>query len=247
MSKQIFSLSTPLLNAAGILGFAPDARSPVDMARLGAFVTNPVSRAARTPARGERYIPYPGGFLLHTGLPNPGLNAVIRLYKTRWARSPLPVIVHLLAQEAASLRKMVEQLEDVEGVMGVEIGLPPDGDADLAYGLAAAAVGELPVIVRVPFKCCAEIAEAVAETGVSAVSLAAPRGTLTGQDGNLVSGRLYGPAVFALALGAVRKLAGLGIPLIGAGGVYRQADVDAMLAAGAMAVQLDAVLWRGGF
>ncbi len=247
MTKQLFFLSIPLLNAAGTLGFTPDARSPVDMARLGAFVTNPVSRAARTPARGERYIPYPGGFLLHTGLPNPGLSAVIRLYGKRWARSPLPVIVHLLAHEAASLGKMVERLEDVEGVMGVEIGLPPDGDPDLAYGMAAAALGELPVIVRVPFECCDEIAAAVAEAGVSAISLGAPRGTLMGQDGNLVSGRLYGPGVFALALEAVHKLSGLGIPLIGAGGVYRQADVDAMLSAGAMAVQLDAVLWRGDF
>jgi dihydroorotate dehydrogenase len=36
------------------------------------------------------------------------------------------------------------------------------------------------------------------------------------------------------------------VPVIGAGGVYSQAQVESMLAAGALAVQVDAILWRGG-
>ena len=35
-----------------------------------------------------------------------------------------------------------------------------------------------------------------------------------------------------------------GIPVIGAGGVYSQQHADAMLAEGALAVQLDSVFWR---
>jgi dihydroorotate dehydrogenase len=42
-------------------------------------------------------------------------------------------------------------------------------------------------------------------------------------------------------------LAGAGVPVIGGGGVYKQEQVEAMKEAGALAVQLDAVLWRGGF
>jgi dihydroorotate dehydrogenase len=37
----------------------------------------------------------------------------------------------------------------------------------------------------------------------------------------------------------------LNIPIIGAGGLYSQANVDTLLAMGAFAVQLDSVLWRG--
>ncbi|RPI29157.1 MAG: hypothetical protein EHM70_15985 [Chloroflexota bacterium] len=58
---------------------------------------------------------------------------------------------------------------------------------------------------------------------------------------------MYGPAVFPFALEAVRALAQSGTPVIGAGGVYTPEQAEAMLAAGALAVQLDAVLWKGGW
>jgi dihydroorotate dehydrogenase len=35
--------------------------------------------------------------------------------------------------------------------------------------------------------------------------------------------------------------------VIGSGGVYTPAQAEAMLQAGAIAVQLDAVFWRGGW
>jgi dihydroorotate dehydrogenase len=60
-----------------------------------------------------------------------------------------------------------------------------------------------------------------------------------------VRGRLYGPALLPLALEVVSAIARQGIAVIGAGGLYRQEDIDAMLSAGAAAVQLDAVFWRG--
>jgi dihydroorotate dehydrogenase (NAD+) catalytic subunit len=246
MSKIDLFLDKPLMNAAGTLGFSPDLKSPVDVTQFGAFVTNPVSWLPRTPAKGTRLIPFLGGFLLHTGHPNPGLKKIIRQHARRWAQSSVPVIVHLLAQDDVSLRRMVERLEGVEGVMGVEVGLPPDINVDEAYAMTVAAVGELSVIVKIPFERCEELASGFVDVGVSAVSLSAPRGALPDENGNLVSGRLHGPAVFPQALAAVRKLVGLGTPVIGAGGLYAQSDVDAMLGAGAVAVQLDAVLWRSG-
>jgi dihydroorotate dehydrogenase len=60
-----------------------------------------------------------------------------------------------------------------------------------------------------------------------------------------VQGRLYGPAILPMALRVVHELTQLGIPTIGAGGIYTQEHKNAMLAVGALAVQLDAVLWRG--
>jgi dihydroorotate dehydrogenase len=240
MPKNDLYLQKPIMNAAGTLGFAPDPKAALDLSQLGAFVTNPVSRAPRTPARGKRFQPFTGGFLLHSGLPNPGLSAVIRNNKARWARSPVPVIVHLLAMEPTSLAHMIERIEGIDGIMGVEIGLPPDIDPQGAYAFAQAAIGELPVILRLPLEQADDLAHAAIEAGANAVSLGAPRGKLTG-----IQGRMYGPAVFPLALRAVEKLAETGLPVIAAGGVYQPEHVDAMLAAGAFAVQLDAVLWRG--
>src|SRR5512147_1080331 len=96
MQKYGLHFSTPLMNAAGSLGFAPDPYGPTELEQLGVFVTNPVSLAPRSPAHGERVLSYPGGFLLHTGYPNPGLKNVIRRYAAGWSRSSLPVWVHLL-------------------------------------------------------------------------------------------------------------------------------------------------------
>ena len=48
-------LTPPLMNAAGSLGFAPDMRTPVDMSKLGAFITNPISLGPRSPAQGKRF------------------------------------------------------------------------------------------------------------------------------------------------------------------------------------------------
>jgi len=246
MSKYSLSFETPLMNAAGSLGYFPDLRAQVGEERLGAFVTNPVSLAARTPAHGLRFVQYPGGFLIHTGYPNPGLKAVLRRHAVRWARLALPVWVHLLAQDVAEVAQMVRMLEGREGVAGVELGIPPDADGGRTAALVRAALGELPVLARLPLERAAELADAAAIAGASAVSLGPPRGALPLSGNRLVHGRLYGPGIFPLALAAVQALAGRGLSVIGAGGVYRSEDAQAMLTAGAVAVQVDAALW-GGF
>ena len=246
MPKSDLFFEKPLMNTAGTLGFTPDPNGPVDISAFGAFVTNPISRRPRKPAGGTRFIPYPGGFLLHTGLPNPGLSGAIRRYGPNWARSDVPVILHLLAQEPNELARMVERLEVIEGIMGIEVGLPPDATPDLVYQMARATFGELPVIVRINLDVSADVVRALIEAGVSAISLGAPRGTLLDANGSPVSGRLYGPAVFPLALKAIGSFSGLGIPIIGGGGVYQTSEVDAMLKAGASAVQVGAALWKGG-
>jgi dihydroorotate dehydrogenase (NAD+) catalytic subunit len=70
------------------------------------------------------------------------------------------------------------------------------------------------------------------------------RGSLPVADRKLVSGRLYGPAIFPLALSATALLAEQGIQVIAAGGVSTQEQGQAMLDAGAMAVQIDVGLWK---
>src|ERR687883_405794 len=95
--KRDLYFSKPIMNAAGSLGFAPDPRVGIELGALGAFVTNPFSLRPRQPATKPELIEYPGGFLLHTGLPNPGFSAALKRYSSRWDKSDLPVIVHLMA------------------------------------------------------------------------------------------------------------------------------------------------------
>jgi len=247
MPKSELVLKTPIMNAAGCLGFAPDLHGPTDLSQLGAFITNPISLVERTPAHGPRFLSFPGGFLLHTGYPNPGLRTAIRRYAARWARSPLPVLVHLLVQRVGEVAEMVKRLENLEGVAGFEIGLPLEADADMVQAFARAAAGELPVVMRLPMEHAARLAQGLTASHLAAVSLAPPRGALPLPEGSIVLGRLYGPAIFPLGLATVQALSRRGIPVIGSGGVYSPAQAEAMLQAGAKAVQLDAILWRGSW
>jgi dihydroorotate dehydrogenase len=84
----------------------------------------------------------------------------------------------------------------------------------------------------------------VEEAGAAAISLGAPRGSLPVNE-TFMHGRVYGPAVFPLGLQMTAELYAMGIPVIGAGGVYERQQVDEMRRAGALAVQVDLALWRG--
>jgi dihydroorotate dehydrogenase len=139
---------------------------------------------------------------------------------------------------------MARRLENVDGVSGLEVGLTSDASAEMVAAFTQAAGGELPVIMQLPMERSVELAARASQAGAVAVSLAPPRGILPTQGGETIQGRLYGPAILPMALRVVRELKELGIPTIGAGGIYTQEQLDAMLAAGAIAVQLDAVLWR---
>lgn len=234
----------PILNAAGTLGFHP-ARRGQDWSGLGGFFTNPVSLTARTPAAGDRFYSFPGGVLMHTGLPNPGFHRVVRKYSRHWERADLPVVVHLLAEDPDDLYRMVRVLEEIENVGAVELGLPPGVRPDFAGALLQAAVGELPVVARVGLEDVPALFQRIIEEGATALSFGPPRGSLPGGNG-FVSGRLFGSAVFPQALELLRRIQPAGIPIIFSGGLTGEDRVETVLQAGAAAVQLDLRLWREG-
>lgn len=235
----------PLMNAAGSLGFSPDSRGVISMGKFGAFVTNPISTRARKAANPPSLVPFPGGILMHTGHPNPGISNAVKTFSASWARAPVPIIVHLLSTKTEQLRKAIYRLEELENIMAIEIGFEADSSTDLVFELVKSSVGELPIIVQLPLARAFELASAAIEAGASAISLGPPRGSLLSRDGKLVSGRIYGPAIFPQALEMVRLIREMDIPIIGAGGVESEAQANGMLAAGAMAVQMDVGLWKG--
>jgi dihydroorotate dehydrogenase len=253
MSKIGFVIDKPMMNAAGMLGFSPDSRVRLDLSQFGIFVTNPISYFPRKPVNGHRFFPFPGGFLLHTGYPNPGLRSVIMQHRKSWASCPVPVFVNLLAQDPNTLKQMVQMLEGLEQVFGVEVSIKPGSTPDSILALARAAAGELGVVIRLPLE---EIhllsndsawVDTIKEIGVDAVSVAPVRGIVRDGENNLISGRLYGPSQLPLALAIVPELIATGIPVIATGGIYNTEDIQSFLDLGAIAVQLGSVLCQQGF
>jgi dihydroorotate dehydrogenase len=242
MPKQDLTFNKPLMNAAGTLGFAQDPRAPIDWNAFGAFITNPVSMRPRLAAAGPSMMEYPGGFLLHTGLPNPGFRRVLQQHGHAWARSQLPVIVHLMADRPEETRDMVRALEGRENVLAVELGFAPLLADDLIHLAVEMCAGEFPLIIKLPSDQFLRIGPRLLELGAAALSIGAPRGSISSGE-SFVSGRLHGPGLYPAALDLVLAAARIGIPVIGAGGVFSSVSTTSMLAAGALAVQLDAVLW----
>ncbi len=230
------------MNAAGTLGFAPDPRAPIAWADLGAFITNPISLRSRSVTAHPKLVGYPGGFLLHTGLPNPGFPAVLANHARRWAEAALPIIVHLLGDRPEEAAEMTQRLEGLDNILAVELGFAPLLSEDIVLLAIEVCRGELPLIACLPPDQVLRLGPRAMEAGAATISIAAPRGALA-KDGAAVSGRLVGPALFPSALEIVRSAARIGLPCVGAGGIFSKADVQSMLDAGAAAVQIDAALW----
>lgn len=247
--KHSLVIKSPVMPAAGVMGFANAYYSLINIEKLGAYVTNPITYEAWSPATGTRVVPLDAGVLIHTGLPNPGLRGAIKEYSPIWRNMPIPVILHLVATTPEHISRAVEQIDNTDGIAAIELGLDDDIDSREAEKLVKAATNnaEKPVIVRLPVYDAYEIAPAAADAGADAlVVAAAPRGTARDKrSGKLVSGRVYGPLVKPMVLRLVGVLARRlqDVPIIGAGGIHTIQDARDYLEAGAVAVQVDSVAW----
>ena len=240
--KRDLYFSKPLMNAAGTLGFAPDPRNGLPLDAFGAFVTNPISFRPRLPTAKPALIEFPGGFLLHTGLPNPGLSSVIKNHAARWKRNELPIIVNLMADRPEETKHMVQMLEGIENVMAVELGFAPLLADDIILLTLEMCIGELPLIFSLPIEQVLSLGPRLIQEGAVAVGISSPRGALI-RDGQLITGRIHGPALFPRSFETVHSASKLGIPVIGSGGVWGGKEVEDMLGAGALAVQIGTSLW----
>ena len=257
MLKNDLMFRTPLMNAAGMLGFSPDPRAVLNSFPagnwddLGAFVTNPISLRSRQPVHSPGLLEYPGGMLLHSGFPNPGFFAVLKKYARRWASTPLPVIPHLMADSPEDTACMLRALEGLENIAAVELGFPPQASPELILRVLEQAQGELALIVNLASDQVLSLGPLAIQQGASAISFATPRGTLPAdlpenleEAWPMISGRLYGPGLFPQSLSLLRSAVRLELPIIAGLGVYTQQQADAMLSSGALALQLDTILWK---
>ena len=257
--KAGLALQNAVMPAAGCFGLGTEYGRLVDAEALGAIVVGPVTAQPRRGANPPRTMPIPGGVLLHTGLANPGVATVVRRYARRWARCPVPVIVHVAGTSPEEAAACCRRLSGVETVSGIELGLPDTAsssigstgvdplDDAIAIIQAACANASQPFIVRLPLVDAPALCEAAVEAGADALTVAAPpRGTTWhASEGRFVTGRLYGPFVLPLALRALRLVAELvPVPLIGCGGIHDVEDATAFLQAGATAIQVSGGLWH---
>ena len=250
--KRDLYFNKPLMNAAGSLGFIPDSRAGIPLDSFGAFVTNPISLRPRLPTAQPAVIEYPGGFLLHTGLPNPGIREALKRYAAKWTRSDLPIIVHVMADRPEETQQMVRMLESLENVMGAELGFAPLLADDIILLTLEMCLGELPLIFSLPIEQVLSLGPRLIQDGAQAISIAAPRGAAKSPlpqgevrvREEITRGRLFGPSLFPQTLNVVESAVKRGIPIIGAGGVWSKENAEAMLSVGALAVQVDAALWN---
>ena len=130
----------------------------------------------------------------------------------------------------------------------MELGLArshPVGEAAALVREAATACERTPLWVRLPLERAVDLAEVAVEAGADALVVGAPpRGTVLVRD-RAITGRLYGPFVLPLALRALQQVAArVDVGLVGCGGIYDAAGATAFLKVGAVAVQVDAVIWQ---
>lgn len=247
--KTTLVVDNPVMPAAGTVGFDGSAYADlIDLKKLGAIVTNPVSWRPRQAARGSRVVPLPSGALVHTGLPNPGITRVIKQYGARWARSFTPVIVHIIGTHPDDVARCGAALDGRDGVAGIELGLHDQAaPQDVAILLDALLNStQIPVLVQVPLYNALALAQAAQDAGAGGLVIAAaPRGTARDPEtGQLVGGRVYGPWLHAQALRAVGQIAQIAqVPLVGCGGIHSADDARDYLEAGAAAVQVDTLTW----
>ncbi|MFZ4813711.1 MAG: hypothetical protein ACOYL5_04190 [Phototrophicaceae bacterium] len=245
--NQLF-VEVPVMPGAGTLGYGQAYRDMINLKKLGAFVTNPVTLAPRQPANGVRIVPIDAGVLVHSGLPNAGLSATIARWRETWSALKIPVILHLVATTPDEVRRCVESIENVQEIAAVELGLNDDLQRQEVTDLVRAATQfETPILVRLPLHDATHYAHVAVDAGAGGLVIAAPpRGTVRDpQTGQLVGGRLYTPTLKPLVLRLLGVLARQiqDVPLIGAGGIHNAQDARDFIEAGAVAVQVDSVTW----
>lgn len=244
-------IQTPLVAAAGCLGYGVEAARPLGLAQpgaahgLGALVTRTTTPRARRARALPALHDAPAG-LIYSGVEqNPGLRAVRERFAPAWAAWGLPVIVSVAAANSDELADALSDLDMVEGIRAIELplgmldALTPATAAPLIA--AARAATPLPLLARLPGQAPELAALALAAEGAGADCVSLIDGMPAATPGG--DGLLCGPALRPLALRAVAAVcAAVSIPVIGGGGVGTAADARALLDAGATAVAIGSAL-----
>jgi len=239
-----FLLPGKWMNAAGTAGFIPDKRFILTFPDIALFITNPISYQPRIPASQRTILPLQGGFLVHTGYPNPGIKKVLQLYQKRWEKSFLPICVNLLSDDGDHIQKIVKAVENIDNIVAIELGIDKSLNKAEVEQVLHAALGELPIILSLPFEYVFQdwIGEILIPE-IVAISVQAPRGSLKYGD-QYVHGRLYGNSMFPLTMNAIQYLLALDKPIFSGVGALNAQQISMLQEIGASNFQAHELIWR---
>lgn len=252
-------LANPVMAASGTFGYGVEYAELVDVQRFGAIVCKGTTLHPRNGNPQPRLAETPSGILNSIGLQNIGVDSVIRDKAPIWARWRVPVIVNIAGNTIGEYVEIASKLDGVEGISGLEVNVscPNINFGGIEFGAdpkisaeiikAVKSVTSLPVIVKLSqnVKDVVEIALAVEEAGVDAITLI---NTVRGMAIDVIKrqpvlgnihGGLSGPSIKAIALHAVYRVSGIvRTPVIGCGGVSTAEDALEFIMAGATAIQI---------
>ncbi|MHB1293661.1 MAG: beta/alpha barrel domain-containing protein [Anaerolineae bacterium] len=245
--KRELVLRSPVLIAAGALGYDAWDREAVRWPVVGAFITPSLTWRPIAPTDAPRLARTVAGYVQHTGRANPGLRAALRRFGKTWERLQMPIVVALYGHNAAEFAEMAAYASGDPIVQGLELHLPHDAEDALVEQCVAAAVAEsaVPCLVRAPLGTAVPCAVAAERGGADAVVVAdAPMARALDEDGATVYGPMHSPALAPLVAQCVYEVAhAMSLPIIARGGIARITDALAMVASGALAVQVDSALY----
>ncbi len=266
MDTQNFPLSVniggirmrnPVMTASGTFGYGSEYHNFVDLNKLGAVVVKGVTSVPWPGNPMDRIMETPSGMLNAIGLQNVGVDGFISEKLPYLRDFDVPVIVNVCGKKVEEYLIVVDKLNDVDGVAGVELniscpnldcgGMSFGVDATLAHELVkeVKARTHLPLLVKLSPNVTdiTVIARAVEEAGADALSAI---NTLLGMAINAetrqpelanVTGGLSGPAIKPVALRLVWEVyKSVSIPIVGMGGIMNATDAVEFFIAGASAI-----------
>jgi dihydroorotate dehydrogenase (NAD+) catalytic subunit len=256
-------LKNPVFAASGTFGYGTEFASRMDVSGLGAIVCKGTTRRPRAGNEPLRVAETPAGMLNTIGLQNIGVDAVVVQQAPQWMTLDVPVFVNVSGTSVEDCCDIVERLNGVPGVAGVELNIscPNVKEGGVAFGTSARLASEvtaavrssttLPLVVKLSPNVTniVEIACAVESAGADAISLI---NTLYGMGIDRkrrapvlteVTGGLSGPAIKPVALYMVYAVAAaVSVPIVGLGGISSADDALEFMLAGATAVGLGTAL-----
>ncbi|MFN8445826.1 MAG: hypothetical protein U0175_33860 [Caldilineaceae bacterium] len=235
----------PILLAGGSIGYGEAIHPALATEELGAVVVGPLLMQSRAGAPPPRLTKLSGGFVLNTALQNRGLTATLRNFARLWPRLGCPVIVQVAENNVRLLPRMVQQLEEIESVAGIELLLAHEVENRIVKTLIRAIINscDLPLWVKLPMDRSLELAEICIQN--EAVGLVIGSASAKLVSNSPIAGNAFGPMVFPHMVQALREVAllKLGCALIACGGIHTVEQVQQALDTGASALQLDSAIW----
>ena len=251
------TLHSPLLNAAGTMGFGSSYADYIDLHRLGGLVTRTMTVNPRRGAEAPRLWETPSGLLNCVGMQNPGYEKFTQVFYKGLVGYDVPIIANVTGTPE-EIRRMADALAELPAVAGVEVNLYCTYEEYRALGnkayleqcaqrIRAAADGRLPVWAKLS-PCAGDIVDAARtaqDAGAQAVVCAntywgmALQADGSSRLGSMVGG-LSGPAIRPLSVFQTWRVAQeVAVDVVGCGGIVCAADVKEYMAAGAKAVDGD--------